>query len=213
MSAVPINVFQETGSGTGIFNPLGQIDSFDTLGTLESYYNLSSSSYGGTTPAAASETSLLFFVSGSNGLGFFNVLDAANDGTGGNASISYTVTGSPGASVLVSDDFNELTGAAGAFTGSYTWLDCCTDGGVIGSLTGLWTLDVAYNTVPTGILGTTIMTGPMGAFANFSQSAIQPGQRFRFQAVSDQVVPEPASVALLGAGIIGLIAFRRRKSA
>jgi gliding motility-associated-like protein len=58
------------------------------------------------------------------------ILDSENDGTGGE--VDLTVNCLPdSAAVAFSDDGGELTGSPPTITGNFTWVGCCTDGGVI----------------------------------------------------------------------------------
>jgi hypothetical protein len=77
--AATVSVSQETSPGSGVFNPLGTIQSFSTTGTLASFYMYSSSQF--TNTAAVTLTanqSHLFIVDASDGLGLFVVHDDGN---------------------------------------------------------------------------------------------------------------------------------------
>ena len=54
---------------------------------------------------------------------------------------------------LVSDDPLEPNTNVGgtAFTFNRIWFPCCTDGGVIGTLEGAWTMDVSFTSAPSGL--------------------------------------------------------------
>jgi hypothetical protein len=58
------------------------------------------------------------------------ILDLPNDGTGGD--VDLTVNCLPdSAAVAVADDGGELFGSPPTITGDFSWVSCCTDGGVI----------------------------------------------------------------------------------
>jgi gliding motility-associated-like protein len=61
------------------------------------------------------------------------ILDDANDGTGGNADITFNCLPNS-AFVEFSDDAGELTGSPPNIAGAFNWSSCCTDGGVIGGV-------------------------------------------------------------------------------
>ena len=82
-----------------------------------------------------SETFLVMLHEDTNtgNTGLIVILDLPNDGTGGN--IDMTVNCLPdSAYVALQDDNGELFGNPPTITGDYNWANCCTDGGVIGSV-------------------------------------------------------------------------------
>lgn len=136
MAANPICVYQEQGIEPDDFAYLGQVMAFDrnaeSAATVYDYGGAVASSYSGVTPPAVADTSQLFFVETSEGLSLFNVHDAPG-GNGGSASAVFMLAGAT-AGVLVNDDPAEATLDVGGamFTSTHNWLDCCTDGTVIG---------------------------------------------------------------------------------
>jgi gliding motility-associated-like protein len=61
------------------------------------------------------------------------ILDKTNDGSGGDADVVVTCLPDT-AFVALADDAGELTGSPPTITGNFNWLNCCTDGGVIGGV-------------------------------------------------------------------------------
>jgi gliding motility-associated-like protein len=61
------------------------------------------------------------------------ILDAENDGSGGEVDINFNCLPSS-AYIAVSDDGGELSGSAPNIVGDFFWSSCCTDGGVIGGV-------------------------------------------------------------------------------
>ena len=140
------------------FAYLGVVDIFDHSGSsaaeLYSYGTPYGASYNGSTPPALSGISQLFVVQTNDGDGpsLFFVHDEPVDGSGGTARTNYFLPGGA-AAVLVRDDPGEIPNYIPNQTWGFDhfWAPCCTDGGVIGTLDGSWTLDVWFAVAPGGI--------------------------------------------------------------
>jgi hypothetical protein len=154
-----VRVSQESAPGAGDFdaNVLGSIQPFSlpaqTASTVYQYGSPIGASYNGTVITAESSKSKLFLVETSNGLSLFVVHDRPNDGSGGRAEMRFELSGdTDGAARIVEDDPqspNDI-GRAGNLFGPtvfqtvHEWVECCTDGVVIGALNGPWSMLVQF---------------------------------------------------------------------
>lgn len=160
-----ICVFQESAPGMGDFAFLGAIDVFDfssvSAASVYRYGNPNALSYNGdvwwpgVAPNAIEETSQLFVVDTNDGSGvsLFIVHDKYKDEEGGNARMQLNLSGDT-AGVLVNDDPSRaetiiVSGGGTQFNTRHSWKPCCTDGGVIGTLEGNWSMDVQFLSVDT----------------------------------------------------------------
>lgn len=82
MQAGVIAVSQESAPGVGDFdaNPLGFIDSFSFAGSAADFYDYGGFSYNNVDPPATPNTLQYFFADTTDGLAFFQVVDAPGDG-------------------------------------------------------------------------------------------------------------------------------------
>lgn len=141
-------VYQEDNPGQQDFSLVGSVAVFDrsdeSAADIYSYNNPVTASYSNLDPPAVSGVSQFFFVdtSDSDGISLFIVQDAANDGSGGRANMDLVLSGDE-ATVLVQDDGGEIDNTANTeFAVRHFWSPCCTDGGVIGTLEGNWSMTV-----------------------------------------------------------------------
>lgn len=216
--AAMIEVAQESSANAGDFdsNVLGTINPFSTSLTAVNFYNYSNGSYNGDLnggPAPVSDQTQVFFVDASDGLSFFLVHDARNDGSRGSAQTTWEIVGDS-ASILAQDELSETTvnPAGTIFTGNHAWGACCTDGYALGDLSGEWSMFGRFNQLPTQI------TDWVAASAESSniQLTLSPNQRVRIRPLTEPgpvEVPTPMTVSLLATGLVGFgWSLRRRKS-
>jgi hypothetical protein len=209
--AVTIRVSQESAAGLGDFdsNVLGFLTPYSTTDTASDFYAYNTTfpaSYGNTTPGLTAALSQLFMVQASDGLSLFIVHDAPQTPPGGTASTAFTLTGDT-ASILVEDDGDAAyTDTGTSFSANHSWARCCTDGYVIGSLDGDWTMIGGFvETAPTGLDGWSALS----ADGSTLDLALELGRRVRLDVPSETVVPEPAAALGLLA-VAGLALARRR---
>ena len=202
-----IRVSQESAAGAGDFdaNVLGFIDPYASALTATQYYNYNNVFFasfddGGQDVTLTSNQSHIFFVDGADGLSMFFVHDKPNDGTGGNADMTVTL-GNETAAVLVLDDGPPngtetvtVSGGGTMFQSDHVWIDCCTDGFVIGFFEQPWEAFVSFDLI-SGL--STWAAFDNGTNLNLSTAL---GRRVRF----DMQVPEPGTFALLSVGLLVL---------
>lgn len=221
-NAATFIVEQEVNAGAGDFQALGFINSYDAsdLTALEAYqfHAPDKWSYNGQVnglPEAQSGVANMFLVDTADGLAFFLTLDKAKDGSGGAADSFWTVAGDPnGAGLLVRDDDpgnDSYSAGTNQFSIDHQWLNCCTDGYVIGNLDGNFTLTGGFDTFHG--LSQWIVKGN----GTDEILALQAGRRARIRALGSDVgnVPLPAALPLAAmgfAGLTGMNARRRRKA-
>ena len=203
-----IRVSQESAPGAGDFasNVLGSIDAPSVASSAASLYAYDfpcDTSYNGTTITTVDQRTNLFLVDSSDGLVLFLVHDKPKDESGGEAQVAVDFTGlaSP-ASILVVDDPTDpyqdmFTEDGASFTANHSWGDCCTDGFVIGPVTGEgWSALVEWRATPgiwpnvIGGLSEWVAHGTGGVEV---QLALQEGRRV----LLEHVPPTPSCLAPL----------------
>lgn len=148
-----VRVSQESSAGAGDFssNVLGYISVFSGgTSSLANYYSYdipNNVSYGTNAPTLTINRSHLFLVLGTDGLGLFVVYDKPGVANGGGtANVDYSLVGDT-AGFIVEDDPNDTyTNTGGtSFHTVHNWVSPNTDGTVIGTLNGNWSMYVDFN--------------------------------------------------------------------
>jgi hypothetical protein len=154
-----VAVSQESSPGAGDFNEnfLGYVEVFDqsayTAAAVYQYDTRYDSSYNGSVTPWLADTTQLFIVNTSDGLSLFVVHDKPEDGDGGRAQMRFVLLGDPdGATRLIEDDSGDASLIGNLFGPEifqthHHWLECCTDGVVIGALDGPWSMLVSFSDV------------------------------------------------------------------
>ena len=162
-------------------------------------------------PAGDSKTLKIFFYENpTDGLTINFLLSKQNsEETSGSLSLTTRILSEGDPTILHSDDsYAEFHKGdePGVFEGQWAWVDCCTDGAVIGGLTGDWGVDIdihAFNNVENFMIvsgdGSTFNFSPTETFSLGSES-------FDFgQLYSLRDVPTPlAGFCLLPVFMMGL---------
>ena len=183
----------------------GTITPYSTLLTASDFYSYSNSEFNGTWPSLTKNRSHLFLVDASDGLSLFVVHNspANTGGSSGSASMRFDLSGGDVAGILVKDDLLEGYSDTGTvFTSQHAWNYNYTDGLVIGSLDGNWSMTAQFTSSPTG-LGS-------GWYAYSADS--DPIQLSLVKSVELTPVPVPGAAVLgmLGIGMVGAYTRKRR---
>ncbi len=219
-NAINIRVSQESAPGADDFdaNILGQVTTYNTGLTAENFYqynNPNGASYNGENnggPTPISQLTQAFVVNASDGLSLFVVHDNPNDGSGGVAANQWDLSGDTAGPVLNDDVDDTITvgGGGTTFQTDHAWLNCCTDGYVIGSLDGDWELLGQFLTTPTNIDGWQVTSSN----GNHAALDLQTGRRVRLDPVVNiNAIPEPLTTSLGLIGVAMLSASLRRRRA
>lgn len=203
--ALLIRVAQESTVGAGDFdsNILGLINTYSTTGTHASFYRYDTiypASFGGINEVVSFNTTNLFFVEASDGLGFYAVHDrpilgASGQDLDGMTAMRFELTGGDTASILLQDDPNNafsdsFSNSEGkVFTTNNAFASCCTDGVVIGSIDGDdWAFFAEFRQEPFGI-------DSFRAQSNGSSEIslrLDTGLKVRFDLIPESVPTAPA---------------------
>jgi hypothetical protein len=185
--------------------PFTVVSGAETL-TFSAFTYASSSDPAGVAPAASSINVSAYAVGAETGFNLTGTLSAPA-GTLVDVSIQYTVTAPAGE--LLTDALLSATGGNFGGTGSYT-----VDETLLAGHTGIGTLEVTNpppvgaNTDFTTFGGVQSITVTKDIFLN--GGSLGESLSVVTQAFSSQGgVPEPSSLALLGIGMTGFLAFRR----
>jgi hypothetical protein len=152
-------------------------------------------------PSTAINVSAFTNIPGETGLSFQGAFAAAANTTV-DYKITYTVTA---LSMAIADAYLSITGTANGGTGSVSVAETFT------TLTGAPVGSVSANLVGNGFVGTTSFA-PQTAILVTKDVLIMGGSAGANVSVINQgfsAVPEPTSMALLGIGMTGFLAFRR----
>jgi hypothetical protein len=211
--ATLIRVSQESGAGAGDFdaNVLGFVNPFVTPLTAAGFYQYGTpnrASYNGELnggPTPISSLTQLFLVDADDGLSLFVVHDNPNDGSGGRTQTRWNLTGDTAAQVQADDPGEPVVVSAGdtQFDSVKNWAPCCTDGYALGSLDGSWAMYGQFLATPIGITDWAVVDNDFTSIP----LVLDEGRRVRL----DAVVPEPATLILLGVGLAGLPLLRRTR--
>lgn len=197
-----VRVSQESSAGAGDFSShvLGYVSIFSggssSLANYYSYDMPNNVSYGNNPPTLTANRSHLFLVLGTDGLGLFVVHDkplTANGG--GSANVDYTLTGDT-AGFIVEDDPNDTYSNTGgtSFHTVHNWVSPNTDGTVIGTLNGTWSMYIDFNSW-TGLTSWSALSGD----GNDIALTLQANRRVLLDMVP---VPVPAGIQLSGLAVV-----------
>jgi len=215
VSAGQIAVMQESAPWVGDFdsNVLGYIDAYTTGGTLQDYYQYGApyaASFNGPDPLLTSQRSHLFVVDGSDGSGLFAVHDKPEDGSGGQVLLELFIYGdADGFALIQNDDPGEFVDQPDPFEirTTHNWIPCCTDGLLLGTLDGSWSIVMHFKEIPVGIDS----WAAYGSDGIVIPLEIAVGHRVKLEAVSTPCIPAPGALLLgsLGMGLVGWMRKRR----
>lgn len=200
----PILLSEESSFG------VWEVVPFQTSLTAEAFYGYEDSRYNGNTnggPIPTVDHTMVFLVDASDGLSLFIVHDAPEDGSGGSAHSRWELSGDTAAGLFIDDPGSialTISNGGTQFDYSDSWSNCCTDGVVIGSLDGNWSLAGEFLTFEgTSVLDVRSATGNTVSFllADFPRIQLMPRL---------QTVPEPGGVALFTFGLAGIGLSMRR---
>ena len=183
----------------------GTIVPYSTTLSASAFYNYSNSEFNGPWPSVTKNRSHLFLVDASDGLSLFVVHNAptGTGGSNGSANMRFDLSGGDVADILVWDDTGESYFDGDTyFTSQQAWNYNYTDGLVIGSLDGNWSMDAKFTSTPTGLNN--------GWYAYSASS--DPIQLSLTKTVELTPVPVPGAAVLgmIGISMVGAYSRKRR---